>query len=86
MFSKYSFYCLPTIAVEMLKLRYSYVNFPTYTTVSCGPGSSVGIATGHELEGPGNESRFGRDFPHLSRLALGHTQPPVKWKPWVSRG
>jgi len=29
------------------------------------PGSSVGIATGYGLEGPGIESRWGRDFPHL---------------------
>jgi len=28
-----------------------------------GPGSSVGIATGYELDGPGIESRWGRDFP-----------------------
>ena len=38
-----------------------------------GPGSSVGIATGYGLDGPGIESRWGRDFPYLSRLALGPT-------------
>jgi hypothetical protein len=37
----------------------------------CGPGSSVGIATGYGLDGPGIESRWWRDFPHLSRPALG---------------
>ena len=36
-----------------------------------GPGSSVGIATGYGLDGSGIESRWGRDFPHLSRPALG---------------
>jgi len=37
-------------------------------------GSSVGIATGYWLDGPWIESRWGRDFPHLSRPALGaHT-------------
>ena len=41
-----------------------------------GPGSSVGIATGG-LDSPGIESRWGRDFPYLSRPALGSTQPPV---------
>ena len=28
-----------------------------------GPGSSVGIATGYGLDGPGIESRWRRDFP-----------------------
>ena len=29
----------------------------------CGPGSSVAIATDYGLDGPGIESRWGRDFP-----------------------
>ena len=53
---------------------------------SCGPGSSVGIATGYGLDGPRIESRWGRDFPHLSRPALGPTHPPVQWVPGLSRG
>ena len=44
----------------------------------CGPGSVVGIAIGYGLDGPGIESRWGRDFPRLSRPALGPTQPPVE--------
>jgi hypothetical protein len=44
------------------------------------------IATDYGLDGPGIESRWGRDFPHLSRPALGHTQPPVQWVPVLSRG
>jgi len=51
-----------------------------------GPGSSVVIVIGYGLEGPGVESRWGRDFPHLSTPALRPTQPPVQWVPCVSRG
>jgi hypothetical protein len=51
-----------------------------------GPGSSVGIATGYGLEVSEIESRWGRDFLQLSRLALGPTQPPVQWAPGLSRG
>jgi len=35
------------------------------------PGSSVGIATGYGLDGPGIKSRWGRDFPHLSSRPWG---------------
>ena len=51
-----------------------------------GPGSVVGIATGYVLEGPGIESRWGWDFPHLSRPAPGPLQPPVQWVPGFFRG
>jgi hypothetical protein len=51
-----------------------------------GPGSSVGIATGYGLNGPGIESRWGLDIPHLSRPNLGPTQSPVQWVPGLSRG
>jgi hypothetical protein len=51
-----------------------------------GRGSSVGISTRYGLDGPGIESLWGRDFPYLSRPALGPTQPPVQWVPGLSRG
>ena len=37
----------------------------------CGLGSVVGITTGYGLDGPGIESQWGQDFPHLSKPALG---------------
>jgi len=39
-----------------------------------GQNSSVGIVTHY---GAGIESRWGRDFLYLSRLAVGPTQPPI---------
>ena len=84
----------PTIEVRIEPCEFSpyphtfLTSFEYYLSpmFKIGRGSSVSIATGYGLDGPGIESRWRRDFPHLSRPALGPTQPPVQWVPALSRG
>ena len=66
----------PSVTFLRFTMRQEYPAL--FMSCICGPGSSVGIATGYELDGPGIESRWGRDFSRLSRPALGPTQPPVQ--------
>jgi hypothetical protein len=51
-----------------------------------GRDSSVGIAAGYGLNGPGIESRWMRDFSHPSIPAQGPIQPPIKWVTAISMG
>jgi len=53
-------------------------HFLLYCLRLVGRDSSVGMATRYGLDGPGIESRCGRDFSHPSRSALRTTQPPVQ--------
>jgi hypothetical protein len=69
---------------EMKRERHKYII--SNHKIQGGPDSSVGIATDYGLDGPGIESRWGRDFPHLYRPTLGSTQPPVQWVPGVMSG
>ena len=55
------------------------INYSVFWWGEGGRDSSVGIATRYGLGGPGFESRWGRDFPHPSRAALGPTQPHIHW-------
>jgi len=52
---------------------------------TCGPGSSVGVATDYGLDGPGSNPS-GDEIFRPSRPALVSTQPPVKWVLGLSRG
>jgi hypothetical protein len=63
----------------IVQLYLCFINFG-------GLGSVVIIATGYGLEGSGNEFWWVRDFPHLSRPALGSTQPTVQRVPRLSWG
>ena len=75
--------CLSELPVFNNTIFWLY--FKWLATCGGGPGSSVGIATEYGLDGPGIESRWGRNFPHLSRPSLGPTQPPVQRVPSFSR-
>ena len=51
-----------------------------------GQDSVYGIADLYGLDGPGIESRWGRDFPHASTPAVGSIQLPVDRVPKVFPG
>jgi hypothetical protein len=72
-----------TICCRITDKYNKVINILTYNF--SGLGSVVRIATACGLDSPGIESRWGRDFPHLSIPALRPTQPPVQWIPGLSR-
>ena len=48
-----------------------YLTIRSVTSYYVGRDNSVGVATRYGLDGPGIEARWGRDFSHPSRPALG---------------
>ena len=78
--------CSVTFTLLLLLLSVCFRTLRKEATLNCHPGNSVGVVTGYGLDGPRIESRWKRDFPHLSRPALGPTQTPVQWVPGLSLG
>jgi len=62
-------------------VRLTWIQFSYYhqtLSLRVGRDSSVGIATGYRLGGPGIEPGGGRDFPYPSRPALGPIKLPAQ--------
>ena len=57
---------IPSFKRKSLKVLFFWSELTTANEDTLGAGSVVGIATGYGLDGPGIESRWGRDFPHRS--------------------
>jgi hypothetical protein len=78
--------CYTSNGLLLMHLYYNLVILRLLTLCIVGRDSSVGIATRYGLDGPEIESRWGRDFQHPSRPALGPTQPPIQWVPGLFPG
>jgi hypothetical protein len=76
------------IAPYILNLSNRWVGplYPRYPWKRVGRDSSVSIATLYGVDGPGIESRWGRDFPQSSIPPMGPTQPPIQWVPGLFLG
>jgi hypothetical protein len=81
-------YHMPSTRANLLAFKHTahfintYIHTHTHTyIVTFGPDCAVGIATPNGLDGPRIYSRWGLDFSHPSRRALGPTQPTAQWVP-----
>jgi hypothetical protein len=63
------------------KIKYTYLPgiWLFFHLVSQYRGRQDCVAIRYGMDGPGIESRCGRNFPHHFRPALGPTQPAVQW-------
>ena len=62
-----------TLGPTLNSVNFCTVCFNTVlSSISCGPDSSVGIATGYRVDGLGIESRWGRDFPPVQTGPVTH--------------
>ena len=62
-----------------------YLYLSVLSSILCGPGSSVGIATDYTLDGPGSNPG-GDEIFRPTRPALGPMQLSVQWVPGLSLG
>jgi hypothetical protein len=70
----------------MIEILWAYFMFVLYIPHFVDRDNVIGQGTRFEFDGPGIEFWWGRDFPHLSRMAVRPTQPPVQWGPVLFAG
>jgi hypothetical protein len=81
---RHQFCCLQCTISYVLRFGHNQPQGPTHCNIllshriKVGRNTVVGVKTRYGLNGPENESRWGRDFRHPSRPALRPTQPPVQ--------
>ena len=74
------YFILVNFETVRIKVRVNVLN-----SLISGRDSSVGMANRYGLDGPGIESRWGREFLHPSRPPLGPSQAPIQRVPCLSR-